>query len=78
MPADYLYPEKIDEISQWIEENINGYVCIEPDIYTEEWSSANYPQQKILRGWHIRFTHKTDAMAFKLVWITKDGQFDRL
>lgn len=79
IPINYSYPKKIDEIKQWIKENINGYVSIEADIYIDgEWGSPNHPKQEILRGWHIRFTHKTDAMAFKLVWITKDGRFDIL
>lgn len=73
VPVTYNY-EDIEEIKQWIYENINGRVCVEIDILSEtDWSMTTGQGRETLMGWTVRFTQESDAMAFKLVWITKNG-----
>lgn len=61
----------INEMIHWINQNINGRCCIEEDIQSADWMSHPHGHD-ILLGWDVRFTKIADAMAFKLVWQSKN------
>lgn len=56
-----------DEIQKWLSENIHGPVWVVDvtDEEREDWHGHSMSPS----GWSVRFIKKTDAMAFKLVWI---------